>query len=154
MPSPSSQLKHHTLQAVAGAGKTTRLIQQVVQLMHSFKEKSQKTPHIMITTFTRKAAGEVKERIMKYAVTEKNWGLVNAVSDTSQIFVSTLHGILYYFLKKYHPRWHSFSHIINERQIISSARSALKDIFESNPSYIPLIEHYKYHEILKPDSKA
>ena len=25
--------------------------------------------------------------------------------------------------------------------------SALKDIFESDPSYIPLVEHYKYHEI-------
>ena len=149
MPSPSSQLKHYTLQAAAGAGKTTHLIQQVIQSMHSFKEKSQKPIRIMITTFTRKAAGEVKERMMKYAVKEKNWELVNAVSDTSQIFISTLHGILYYFLKKYHPRWFSFSHIINERQIESSARTALKDLFESDPSYIPLMEHYKYDEILK-----
>ena len=148
MPSPSSQLKHYTLQAVAGAGKTTHLIQQVVQSMDSFKEKSQKLPRIMITTFTRKAVGEVKERIMKYAVKEKNWELVNAVSDNSQIFVSTLHGILYYFLKKYHPRWSSFSYMINERQIASSARSALRDIFESDSSYIPLLEHYKYREIL------
>ena len=122
MPSPSPQLKHYTLQAVAGAGKTTHLIRQVIQSIHSFKEKNQKMPRIMITTFTRKAAGEVKERIMKYAVAEKNWELVNAVSDASQIFVSTLHGILYYFLKKYHPHWHSFSHIINERKIVSSAR--------------------------------
>ncbi len=146
MSSPPPQLKHYTLQAVAGAGKTTHLIKQVVQ---SMEQSKQKPPRIVITTFTRKATGEVKERIMKYAIKEKNWELVNAVSDTSQIFVSTLHGILYYFLKKYHPHWSSFSHVINDRQIVSAARSVLRDIFESDASYIPLLEHYKYHEILK-----
>ena len=64
-------------------------------------------------------------------------------------FLSPLYmGILYYFLKKYHPHWPSFSQLINDRQILSSARSVLRDIFESDSSYIPLLEHYKYHEIL------
>ena len=148
MSSPSPQLKNYTLQAVAGAGKTTHLINQVVQSIEKARRADQKPPRIMITTFTRKATGEVKERIMKHAIEKKNWELVNAVSDSSQIFVSTLHGILYYFLKKYHPRWPSFSQLINDRQILSSARSVLRDICESNSSYIPLFEHYKYHEIL------
>ena len=146
MSSTSPELKHYTLRAGAGAGKTTHLIQQVVQWVKKSKEKGQKPPHIMITTFTRKSAGEVKERIMKYAIKEKNWELINAVSSSSQIFVSTLHGILYYFLKKYHPHWSSVSQLINDRQILFSARSVLRDTFSS--SYIPLLEHYKYHEIL------
>ena len=146
MPSTSPELKHYTLQATAGAGKTTHLIHQVVQSVKQSREKDQKPPYIMITTFTRKAAGEVKERIMKYAIKEKDWELINAVSNSSQIFVSTLHGILYYFLKKYHPHWSSFSQLINDRQILFSARSILRDTFSS--SYIPLLNHYKYHEIL------
>ena len=100
MSSASLELKHHTLRAGAGAGKTTHLIHQVVHSFSKSRGKNQKPPHIMITTFTRKTAGEVKERIMKYAIEEKDWELINAVSDSSQIFVSTLHGILYYFFKK------------------------------------------------------
>lgn len=148
MPGPSPELKNYTLQAVAGAGKTTHLINQVMKSIEQSKEKGQKSPRIMITTFTRKATGEVKERIMKQAIAEKNWELVNAVSDTSQIFVSTLHGILYYFLKRYHPHWSSFSQLINDRQILLSARSVLRDVFESNPQYVSLLEHYRYHDIL------
>ena len=146
MPSPSSELKHYTLRAAAGTGKTTSLIEQVVQSVNQLKEKNQKPPRIIITTFTRKASGEVKERIMKRAIEEKDWELVNAVSDSSRIFISTLHGILYYFLKKHHPHWPSFSQLINERQITFSARSVLRDIFDS--SYSPLLEHYKYEELL------
>lgn len=149
MSSPSSQLKHYTLQAVAGAGKTTHLIKQVIQSIDELKEKGSKFPKIMITTFTRKATGEVKERIMKHAIQTENWELVNAVSESSHIFVSTLHGILYRFLKKYHPHWSAFSQFINDRQILSSARSVLRNILESDLSYIPLFEHYKYHEIIK-----
>ena len=147
MSSPSSELKHYTLQAVAGAGKTTHLICQVLQSVKKAEGNGQKPPRIMITTFTRKAAGEVKERIMKHAIKEKDWELVHAVSDSSQFFISTLHGILYYFLNKYHPHWSSFSQLINDRQILFSARSVLRDIFDS--SYFSLLEHYKYHEILK-----
>jgi len=143
------ELKNYTLQAVAGAGKTTHLIHHVVQSIKRAQNAGQKPPRIMITTFTRKATGEVKERIMKHAIEENNWELVNSVSDSSQIFVSTLHGILYYFLKKYHPHWTSFSQLINDRQILSSARSVLRGIFETDSSYISLLEHYRYHEILK-----
>ena len=55
MSSPSPQLKNYTLKAVAGAGKTTHLINQVVQSIKKAKNTGQKPPRIMITTFHSKS---------------------------------------------------------------------------------------------------
>ena len=62
--SSQASLKNYTLQACAGAGKTRRLINEVFQTLEGSLQRKEKTPRIIITTFTRKATQEVKERIM------------------------------------------------------------------------------------------
>lgn len=51
--------------AGAGAGKTTNLVNHIVNTYVLYKKNTGKWPRIIGTTFTRKAANEIKERVAK-----------------------------------------------------------------------------------------
>ena len=148
MPSPSSQLiKNHTVHASAGAGKTTRLITEVMNSIQSYREKHDEDfPNIIVTTFTRNATYEVKERIIATAVKQEDWKLVHAIHESNQIFVSTLHGILYAFLRKHFSDRFGQSIVMNKLQVKMGARFILRDIMEDS-SFLPLLRYYKFNEL-------
>jgi len=49
--------------ACAGSGKTTTIISKII---HMIKDLGCKPEHFFITTFTRNAAGELKDRLGEY----------------------------------------------------------------------------------------
>lgn len=75
------------LVAGAGSGKTTTIVHTIVKLINSGYHPK----HFFITTFTRAAAVELKERLKLFLTEEQ----------VNQIIVGTFHEIAGYFLDKY-----------------------------------------------------
>lgn len=101
MQSPPFELIDIVVRAGAGAGKTTELTQRVLKLAQDFHVKHQRYPHFVVTTFTRKATQELKERLMKEAMKRDDPGLIAFLKRPSQLHISTIHGILSIFLAKF-----------------------------------------------------
>ncbi len=75
MQSPSPELKSYMVRAGAGAGKTHGLVEAVVRVYKAFAQHGQ-TPRIVVTTFTRKATQELKERLVLRACDAGDAGLL------------------------------------------------------------------------------
>jgi ATP-dependent helicase/nuclease subunit A len=99
--SPPYELIDVVVRAGAGAGKTTELTKRVLTLAENFYSKHQKYPHFVVTTFTRKATQELKERLLKQAMEKKDAGLIHFVKRPSQLQISTIHGVLSLYLSRY-----------------------------------------------------
>jgi ATP-dependent helicase/nuclease subunit A len=89
------------VRAGAGAGKTTALVEQVLNFAIDFHAKNNEWPKLAVTTFTRKATQELRERLLHKALSTKNPGLIQFVQKPSQLHISTIHGVLSLFLRKY-----------------------------------------------------
>lgn len=94
----SFKLKPQVVQAGAGTGKTTCLINEVFHTVKHFETEFKRKPHLIICTFTRKAAYELKERLIREAFEDKN--LLEYI-NSPKLFISTLHGVFYFFLKSH-----------------------------------------------------
>ncbi|MCB0414701.1 MAG: UvrD-helicase domain-containing protein, partial [Bdellovibrionales bacterium] len=89
------------VRAGAGAGKTTKLVSQVFDVASEFKKKYERLPQVVVCTFTRKATQELRERLTIKSFDQTDFELVNYVSSSSHIHISTIHGVLHLFLSKY-----------------------------------------------------
>ena len=98
MQSPASSLIT-IVRAGAGAGKTRSLVHQVQNHFHHFMKEKERAPRMIVTTFTRKATQELRERLLLKATSEKDWAFVEYL-QSSDLFVTTIHGVLNSFLKK------------------------------------------------------
>ena len=103
MSSPSSRILNlnRVVRAGAGAGKTTALVDQVLQFAKDFSENSKTLPKVAVTTFTRKATQELRERLTQKALQTADPNLISFVQKPSQLHISTIHGVLTLFLRKY-----------------------------------------------------
>ena len=101
MSSTPFSLKSTIIQAGAGAGKTTNLIQTFIENVKAFKAQHQRYPHVVISTFTRKATQELKERLYAQALKENDQELFDYLNKKSWVHISTLHGLLVPFLSRY-----------------------------------------------------
>ena len=101
MSSPTFNVKNRILRAGAGAGKTTTLTQTFLEFADQFQKAHQKFPHIVVTTFTRKATQELKERLLGKALEQGREDLFHYVSSKSQVQISTIHGVLSLYLSRY-----------------------------------------------------
>lgn len=100
-PTPELEQKDIILQAGAGAGKTTALVEVFLNFAKKFQAAEGKLPRIVVTTFTRKATQELKERLLKKALEEKREDLFHFISTKSCVQISTIHGVLNLFLARY-----------------------------------------------------
>lgn len=98
MQSPSSSLIT-IVRAGAGAGKTRSLVHQVQNQFHHFVKQNERVPRMIVTTFTKKATQELRERLLLKATEEHDWAFVEYL-QSSDLFVTTIHGVLHHFLKK------------------------------------------------------
>ncbi len=114
MSSPTFELKSRVIRAGAGAGKTRTLIDTIIRSALEYHGHYKRFPRIVITTFTRKATQEIRERLLKKALDpslkeELNLEfkesdrekLLMFVTSHSYIHISTIHGILFKFLTRY-----------------------------------------------------
>lgn len=79
------------INAGPGSGKTRVIIERVVHLVKSGKKPSS----ILVITFTRKAAQELKERLINETDLD--------IHDVNKIRISTVHGFCRYLISKYEP---------------------------------------------------
>ncbi len=116
MSSPASSIKNQFIQAGAGAGKTTQLTEQVATVALEFYKKNGRFPKVVVTTFTRKATFELKERLFKNVkqILDKK-GDTDIAEDflkqeflqrPSRLHISTMHGLFSLFINQqgYHLR--------------------------------------------------
>lgn len=96
------------VKAGAGAGKTYGLIHKIVELVYHYSSENKGAlPRFVVTTFTRKATQEVRERLLKKALeiqqTDPEFGdiFLKFLKSTSFLLVSTIHGVLNVFLRQY-----------------------------------------------------
>jgi len=89
------------VRAGAGAGKTTELVNRVLSLARHYLKTEKRLPHLVVTTFTRKATQELKERLLSEALKLSDADLVRFVQSPSHLHISTIHGVLSLYLFRY-----------------------------------------------------
>ncbi len=153
MSSPPSHLKSEmkdvVLRAGAGAGKTTALTQLFLNYASDFKETHQHFPRIVVTTFTRKATQELKERLLHLALEQKREDLFQYITNKSQVQISTIHGVLSLFLGRYGNRigLSSDFKLLTGPQEALSRRKILRRLILSNTEYESLLESYSFRQL-------
>ena len=150
MSSTSSQLKHKIIRASAGSGKTSSLIDTFVKTAFSYYDQKKVFPKVTISTFTRKATREIKERLLLKAIEKNNEQFIDYISYSSHLQISTIHGLLNHFLQ-IHGHYIGLSPgfiIMNEDSSHELFVSTLKEQLFSNPgNNLILLEHYSFDEL-------
>lgn len=154
MSSPPFDLVDIVMRAGAGAGKTTELTQRVLRLAEAFK-KEDKFPHFVVTTFTRKATQELKERLLKKAMESKDSALIDFVQSPSHLHISTIHGVLSLFLSKYgsvmglSPRLTMVSERKNRQTLKKMIRDLCAEDDQYNQDFQNLLENAEFQELIE-----
>lgn len=153
------------LRAGAGAGKTSTLVQTLLDFARQHRQKNGDLPSVIITTFTRKATQELKERLLRKAAElarqSREQGNEPLATEYEQIFawlgqrsrvhISTIHGVLNLFLSRFanvagFPTDYSIAADSETRRL---RRRILRDALLSDPSLTALLEEYSFNELLE-----
>lgn len=94
--------EHIVVQASAGTGKTTVMIDRIMYLLHTNPEL--RLAEMFMITFTNDAAQQMSNRLQdvfmtRYSLT-KNKRYMRWVEEQSQMHISTIHSFAYYMLKQ------------------------------------------------------
>lgn len=137
------------LQAGAGAGKTTRLISTFLQFAEDFHKAHGRYPKVVITTFTKKATQEVKERLLRKALEEKRGDVYQHIGKKSQVHISTIHGVLSLFLNKFGREigLGTGFKIAQQSDLDWLAKRELRRCLNQNDKYVELLEDYTFFEL-------
>ena len=122
------------VRAGAGAGKTTALTEHVLDVARQFHKLHERYPRIVVTTFTKKATQELKERLVLLALQKDN-DLLAFVNSSSILKISTIHGILDQYLRQYGSFLNldpSFT-VINSSMASQFARQVVRRILLNHP---------------------
>lgn len=149
MSSAASELRDIILRAGAGAGKTTTLTHLFLNYASDFKQKNQRFPRIVVTTFTRKATQELKERLLLLALEQKREDLFHYITNKSQVQISTIHGVLSLFLGRYGNKigLSSDFKLLSGPQEVLIRRKILRRLILSEPDYESLLESYTFRQL-------
>lgn len=82
------------INAGAGSGKTHRL----TEILAGWIEEGNQANQVLLTTFTKKAATEIKERAQSKLLVNNEFVQANKLQEA---FVGTVHSVGYQFIKKY-----------------------------------------------------
>jgi len=139
------------VRAGAGAGKTYYLVQKVLQLGEQFEREHGRKPRIVVTTFTRKATEELRERLIRAAAEKQSLDLLEYVSSRSMVWISTIHGVLNLMLKKLGPLLDVDSgfKLVDNAQIETMARKILRDILVQKPEALELLEIFPMKKLTR-----
>lgn len=82
------------INAGAGSGKTYRLTEELANWI----SKGNNANEVLLTTFTKKAATEIRERAQTKLLSDNNFVQANRLQEA---FIGTVHSVGYQFIKKY-----------------------------------------------------
>jgi len=152
VPSPTSEhlSEHIIVRAGAGAGKTRRLTEQVIGYARDFYSREKRYPRMVVTTFTRKATQELRERLMLRVMGDDH-DLLEFINSRSFLLVSTIHGVLDVFLKRYGSRigLDPGFKILSERDLDRVARQTLRSLVVESVSAQGLLETFGFDRLLE-----
>lgn len=139
------------IHAGAGAGKTTKLIMTFLQFVRDYKKANGRFPRVVMTTFTRKATQEVKERLLVSALESGEKDIFEFINKKSSVQISTIHGLLSIFLSQYAERMKFPQEImiIDEMQFERRLKRQINDILKTNPEYLELMESYSFVQLVE-----
>ena len=149
--SASFELSPEVVRAGAGTGKTTWLIDKVFRFSIAFEKRYGYKPRLAVCTFTRKAAYELKERLTLKALESGKQDFLEYI-NSPKLFISTLHGLFYSFLKSYgwrdeiNPDFHIISDA-EEMKIINTLAASF--LFNKYLYLLKQIPFYHLTNILK-----
>lgn len=173
MPSATSSLNKKIVKAGAGAGKTTDLVSLFLKETEDFYFKHRQWPKIVVTTFTRKATQELKERI-QHKVLEVQADLRNQVEQPqenpdpslvekiefyqsafdyvnkkSYVQISTIHGVLNLFLRAVALNINLSADFtfVSREETFTSAQKILKNTFLQDEAFVDLLEDYDFNTL-------
>jgi len=148
------ELVNIVVRAGAGAGKTTELTERVLKLAENFHAQHGRYPHFVVTTFTRKATQELRERLVHKALEKKNQSLLDFVKSPSHLHISTIHGVLSLFLSRFgsamglSPRLK----IVNDRSQMFLLKKTLRDLCSKDESlalaFQTVLEDAEFDDVL------
>lgn len=150
MSSSSFKLDEKIVRAGAGAGKTTRLTENIYLSVINFHRKFQRWPRLVVTTFTRKATQELRERLIVKACDEGHLEFLDYINSGSNIHISTIHGVLNLFLRNYGHLlgWDNSFQLMSLREAQTLAKSILKNL-DNDSRWDFWLENYTYKELLQ-----
>lgn len=149
MSSPTPELGHFMVRAGAGAGKTTGLVRKVAEVYQLYRQHG-RVPHIVLTTFTRKATQELKERLIQKACNDCDADFLQFVTDPSCLHISTIHGLLNVFLRQigHLAGLDAGFKIVDGGEASRMARLALREVVIEHPDGLKFFEAYGFQRVL------
>lgn len=137
MSSSPSELRQKSVvvRAGAGAGKTTELIRRVLNFIQTTQKNEDRDPRLSLTTFTRKATQEIRERLVEAALESGDARLLRYVQQSRSLQISTIHGSLRRYLSQFGSAFglapdFSLIDVSQERRLI---KRNLRRLLRSNP---------------------
>lgn len=148
MSSPSFDVMTQSLliRAGAGAGKTTTLIRTFIELCEHFSVKHNRLPRVAITTFTRKATQEVKERLSVKALERADEKLFQHINKKSHVHISTIHGLLTMLVQENADALGlpQGIKIIDQNFYKKNLKKVIRNCLKKENSYLEILEHYSF----------
>ena len=149
MQSAASELNIRFIRAGAGAGKTTQLIKTCIDFAHQFKLQNQRYPKIVMTTFTKKATQEIKERLLLEALKHENEELFHYFNKRSMVQIGTIHGILSLYLRQYGEvlRLSTDIRVVDDSKVLTFYKKEIKSALERTSDYQKLLDNYSFKQL-------
>lgn len=144
-PTPGSLL----VRAGAGAGKTTSLVSQLERFVSDFKKREGRLPRVVVTTFTRKATHELKERILRLALNQPDREFLDFATQPSLLFITTLHGLFGHFLTQYGYEFGlapGFK-IVDDGDSFREAKRLCRSLLSRQTHFQPLLQFFSIREL-------
>lgn len=146
---PDFLKSHEIVRAGAGAGKTYALTHKVMDLADESLRSQGRFPRMIVTTFTRKATQELRERLMLLALEERPH-LVDFVNSRGHLVVSTIHGIMDMYLKRYganicvDPSYR----VVGAPEAAKLARQTLRQVLFADGQPSDLLEAFPFNSLV------
>ena len=137
--------------AGAGAGKTTTLVREVIRLAAEFEKGGGRPPRVIVTTFTRKATQELKERLLEEGIRSDSEALLHFVTTPSLLMISTIHGVLAQFLSQMSGALglDAEFRLVDEMQADRKWKSALRRLLIQDARLAELLERFTFSQLAK-----
>jgi ATP-dependent helicase/nuclease subunit A len=138
------------VRAGAGAGKTWRLTQKTLEIVEGILSQQGRLPRLVITTFTKKATEELRERIIQRVLESGNERLFDLVRSRQHLQISTIHGVLSTFLRSYGhlAGLESEFTIVDESESRRQAKRLLRDYIATEDLHPELLAEFTFEELL------
>ncbi|OFZ31513.1 MAG: hypothetical protein A2622_02715 [Bdellovibrionales bacterium RIFCSPHIGHO2_01_FULL_40_29] len=152
MSSPSFNVTEHSLliRAGAGAGKTTTLIRTFIEFCEKFERDNKRLPRVAITTFTRKATQEVKERLSVKALERKDDRLFQHINKKSSVHISTIHGLLTMMVQENADvlGLPQTIRIIDQNIYKKNLKKMVRQALKKDLKFLEILEHYSFVRVV------